>query len=101
MTIKVLIDIFSMLEYKKFIQERDKEYLYNITDCYHVIENFILCDEIILDKNGVQLQDLSSLCNQHEDVIGYIDSTHLETPLYKTLSGHNLNYMIHDVIKQN
>lgn len=90
--INVLTDIFSILCFSRIFDEKPKDYSINGYDIvFHLVENLILCDRIVLERNGIRCYELSPFCEFFRDAIAYVEYPYLypidqdsfDLPVYK------------------
>jgi len=75
---KVLTDLYSLFDFDLVADTYfDGEVSEELTNCYPFIENLLLCDKIMVDRNGVELFQLEGLCKNMDDVFSYIEDERL------------------------
>lgn len=83
---KVLTDIYSVFSFERICHSRfDENKLRDYELHFSLIENLILCEKVIVEKNGVQRFHLEPICESLSEAFGYIT----DERLYKQTSNEN------------
>jgi len=93
---KVLTDIYSVFSFERICYSKfDEEMLRDYAQHFSLIENLILCEKVIVEKNGVQHFSLEPICESISDAFGYITDERLyKEPFngnYQTTSENTYN----------
>lgn len=105
---KVLTDIYSLFSFKKAY---DKIYQVNKTDSlsinYSLIENLILCDKVIIERNGASHYEVEPICFSIPDAFDFIKDDRLYQAnekvgyVYSTGGDNSRTVLYADIAREN
>lgn len=71
----VISDIYTVYAFQELFRHMPDNFdATAFKQVHHLVENLIICEQIKVDKNGIEYYGLDKLCNQFEDVFDFFES---------------------------
>lgn len=88
---EVLTDLYSLFSFKYLYDRKSKNFdSEKYAKCFHLIENLVLCDKVVVEKNGLYHHGLKRVYSEFPDAFRLIEDKRLyeKTP-YETIHMSN------------